>query len=234
MQLGDYIIKPDCKRDENKLINFLKFNNFRYCKRFEYNPIDNDYLIVVNVIHRYYFEIDKYFLTGEKLSIEEFFEKIHYYENGKVVHKKLFSNDKLLYEGYTVNDKPYGLGTLYFENGTKYKEGIFDIKGIIEGKEYYPKDQVKFEGTWSITTGYGYNAPYKGSLFNEKGKLIFSGKFEINKCGVGAPMIRYPTYGRDPENRPKIEYIHSSDLKKANVKSRSEIINWRCFESYKE
>lgn len=229
MQLGDYIVKPDNRRDENKLISFLEFNNFRYCKYFEKNPLDNDYLIVINVIHRHYFEIDKYYLAGENLTVDEFFEKIHYFENGKVLYRKLFSNGKLLYEGYTINDKPYGLGTLYFENGNKYKEGIFDIKGVIEGKEYYPEGQVKFEGTWSITTGYGYNAPHKGCLFNKKGKLIFSGKFQINKCGVGAPMIRYPGYGRDPDNIPKIEYIHCPDLKEANVKSRSETINRRCF-----
>ena len=220
--------------DEDKLVNFLKFNNFRYCRRFEYNPLDNDYSIVVNVIHRHYFEIDKYFLTGERLSVEEFFEKIHYYENGKVIHKKLFSNDRLLYEGYVVNDRPYGLGTLYFENGNKYKEGIFDIKGVIEGKEYYPGGQVKFEGTWSITTGYGPNAPDKGNLFDENGKLVFSGKFQIIKCGVGAPMIRYPKYGRDPENRPKIEHIHGYDLRDSNVKSRSEIVNWHWLELYRE
>ena len=35
-------------------------------------------------------------------------------------------------------------------------------------------------------------------------------------------MIRYPKYGHNPENSPKIDYIHCSDLKEANVKSRSE------------
>lgn len=232
MQLGDYIVKADNESDENKLIDFLKFNNFRYCKRFEYNYLNNDYLIVVNVIHRHYFEIDEYFLAGEKLSVEEFFERIHYYENGSVIHKKLFTTDgKLLYEGYTVNDRPYGLGTLYFENGNIFKEGIFDVKGIVEGKEYYPDGQVKLEGIWSITTGYGPNAPYKGCLFSENGKLVFSGKFEINKGGVGFPMIRYPTYRRNHEDSPKIGFIHGSDLKEANVKSRSEIINHNWFES---
>lgn len=229
MQLGDYIVRPECRRDENKLIEFLKFNNFRYCRRFEYNPCGNEYSIVVNVIHRHYFKIDRYYLTGERLSVEEFLERIHYYENGKVLYRKLYSDDDLVYEGYTVNGKPYGLGTLYFENGNKYKEGIFDIKGLVEGKEYYPDGQVKFEGTWSITTGYGFNAPHKGCLFSQDGRLVFSGKFQIIKGGVGAPMIRYPKYGRDPENRPKIEFIHCHDLKQANVKSRSETINWQCF-----
>ena len=223
MQLGDYIVKPECKRDENKLIYFLKFNNFRYCNHFEYNPLNNEYLIVINTIHRHYFKIDRYYLTGENLSVEEFFEKIHYYD--KVTYKKLYSNEKLIYEGYTINNKPYGLGILYFENGNKYQEGIFDFKGVIEGKEYYPEGQIKFEGIWSITTGYGFNAPYKGCFFTKKGKLIFSGKFQINKTGVGSPMIRYPKYSPYPENNPKIEFIRREDLKEAGVKSRCERLN---------
>lgn len=225
MQLGDYIVNTENRRDENRLVNFLKSNGFKYCKYFERIQLNNDYLLVINTIHRTYFQIDKYYLAGKKLSVEEFLEKISYFENGHVIRKKIFSDDKLLYDGYTVDDKPYGLGTLYFDDGNKYLEGIFDIKGLAEGKEFYPNGQVKFEGVWSVTTGYGPNAPRKGNLFSEKGDLIFSGKFEIVRGGVGWPMIRYPRYGRDPENRPKIEHIHISDLRQYAMKSKFEKVN---------
>lgn len=225
MQLGDYIVKAECRRDENRLVNFLKFNDFSYCKYFERNPLDNDYVIVINSIQRTYFQIDKYYLSGKRLSVEEFLKKMNYYENGNVVYKKLFSDDNLLYEGFTVDDKPYGFGRLYFDDGNIYKEGIFDFKGLAEGREYYPCGQVKFEGVWSVTTGYGPNAPHRGNLFNENGELIFSGKFEIVGSGVGFPMIRYPRYGRDPENRPKIEHIHISDLNEYGMKSKFEKVN---------
>jgi len=225
MQLGDYRVFTENRRDENRLIDFLKLNNFKYCKYFENNPLNNEFVIVVNTIHRTYFEIDKYYLFGNWLSVGEFLENINYYENGHVIRKKLFSDKKLIYDGYTVDDKPYGLGTLYFDDGNKYKEGVFDVKGLAEGKEFYPNGQVKFEGVWSVTTGYGPNAPRRGCLFSENGDLIFSGEFEIVRCGVGAPMIRYPRYGRDPENRPKIENIHISDLKKYGMKSKFEKVN---------
>ena len=49
------------------------------------------------------------------------------------------------------------------------------VSGSVSG------NRLKFEGIWSITIGYESNVPYKGSFFDENGKLVFSGKFEINK-----------------------------------------------------
>lgn len=122
---------------------------------------------------------------GGKLTEIEFLNQINYYPEGDIIHRKLFSDDEgLLYEGYTVNNKPYGLGTVYFANGNKFREGIFDIKGLAEGKEYYPNGNVRFEGYWQINTAYGPNYPVLGSLYNEKGQLMFSGKFEVKRGGV--------------------------------------------------
>ena len=225
MQLGDYAVKPTSIRDEKALIRFLESNAFRYEDYFENNPSGRERLIVINAIHRTYFEMDRYFLLTETLSEIEFLNRINYYPEGKIEHKRLFGeNNELIYEGYASNGKPYGLGTLYFKNGNKFQEGIFDLKGIVEGKEYYPNGNVRFEGIWQINTAYGPNYPTWGSLFDENGKLMFSGKFEVKKGGVGYPMMKYPKYRIQP-NRPKIEYMDSYDFGAANVKSRSDRIN---------
>ena len=99
MQAGDYAVFPTCIRDENCLINYLKKNGFKYEKYFENNPINREYLIVINVIRRTYFEIDRYYIAGQEiLSEKEFLEKINYEKYS--IYKKLFSDDdKLVYEG---------------------------------------------------------------------------------------------------------------------------------------
>ena len=207
MQVGDYAVLPTCIRDENCLINFLKRNSFKYEKQFENDPLDRGYLIVINVIHRIYFRIDKYYLaSAQKLAEKEFLDKINYDKYS--THKKLYSdNDELIYEGYTTLEKPYGLGVAYYSNGNKYREGVFGRKGLLEGKEFYSNGQVKFEGSLIANSGYGPNFPNNGNLYNEDGKLIFSGKFEWKKGGVGWPMMKYPRYRFEEEDRPEIQYL---------------------------
>lgn len=208
MQIGEYVVKPNCIRDENQLIRFLGSNDFTYAYDFENNPLNREYLIVINVIHRTYFRIDRYCLTEKPMLSEEFYREVRYHPRDKIVHRELYSEDgKVHYEGYTLDGAPYGFGTSYYANGNKYQEGIFDIKGLVEGKEYYSNGQVKFEGIWSITRGYGPNAPRAGNYYDEDGKLLFSGKFEIIKGGVGFPMIKHPSNYRIVEkDRPKIDY----------------------------
>ena len=113
----------------------------------------------------------------------------------------------MIYEGYTVLEKPYGLGTAYYSNGNKYREGVFGRKGLLEGKEFYSNGQLKFEGTMFANSGYGPNFPNIGNLYNEEGKLIFSGKFEWKKGGVGYPMMKYPRYRFEEKDRPEIQYL---------------------------
>lgn len=207
MQAGDYVVLPTCIRDENCLINFLKKNGFKYEKYFENDSLDRDYLIVINVIHRIYFRIAKYYLpSAQKLSEKGFLDKINY--DPYAIQKELYSdNNELIYEGYTVLEKPYGLGTAYYSNGNKYREGVFGRKGLLEGKEFYSNGHLKFEGTMFANSGYGPNFPNIGNLYNEDGKLIFSGKFEWKKGGVGYPMMKYPRYRFEEKDRPEIQYL---------------------------
>ena len=225
MQIGDYIVKPTCRRDENCLLNFLESNGFGYEKFFESIHEKNPYLIVINVIKKTYFKIDMYHLTGPAISEVEFLKKINCYPF--IEKKELLSDDgDLLYEGYVLNDKPFGLGTVYYPNGNKYQEGIFDFKGLVEGREFYPSGQLRFEGIFVLHTGYGPNYPKKGNLYDEDGKLMFTGKFEVRRSGVGFPMMKYPRYGQMSE-RPKIKYVNTSDFDETNIKSRSKKINHR-------
>lgn len=141
------------------------------------------------------------------ISESKFYDKVNYYPRDKIEPKKIFyESGKLAYEGYALYGDPYGFGKAYFEDGTLYREGIFDIKGIAQGKEYYPSGQLRFEGEWSLTRGYGPNAPFKGNAYDEDGNLIYSGQFEIKRGGVGWPMIQKPKgFPLEQENKPKIK-----------------------------
>ena len=209
MQIGEYAVDST---NEKGLKEFLEFNEFQYKSDFENLYKNSNTTLVINIIKRFYFYIDKYFVYP-RINEEEFYKKINYYPKD-VIYKKLFTeSNQLLYEGYTVNDKPYGLGKLYFNNGNIYQEGVFTFKGIKFGKEHYYSGQVKFEGEFSITTGYGPNAPRIGNVFNEDGELIFTGKFEIKKGGVGWPMIKHPNnYNANEKNKPEIKYISWIDV----------------------
>ena len=213
LQVGEYAIKASNK---SEIMEFLNFNGFTHNSRMDNNPSNREYVIVVNIVHRDYFIADEFFIYPH-LTEEEFFKKISYYPKDKIDYKKLFDDEgRLLYEGYVLNDHPYGLGRLYFDNGNIYQEGIFDIKGIRLGKEHYYSGQVKFEGSWTINKGYGPNAPKEGNVYSEDGDLIFTGKFEIKSGGVGWPMIKHPAgYSNIEKNCPKIEYIHYSETEKS-------------------
>ena len=209
MQIGEYAVDST---NEKGLKEFVEFNEFQYKSDFENLYKNSNPTLVINIIKRFYFYIDKYFVYP-RINEEEFYKKINYYPKD-VIYKKLFTeSNQLLYKGYTVNDKPYGIGKLYFNNGNIYQEGVFTFKGIKFGKEHYYSGQVKFEGEFSITTGYGPNAPRIGNVFNEDGELIFTGKFEIKKGGVGWPMIKHPNnYNANEKNKPEIKYISWIDV----------------------
>ena len=51
-----------------------------------------------------------------------------------VWNKLYYKSGKVIYEGYTLNGKPYGAGTAYYVNGNMYREGVFDIKGLVFGR----------------------------------------------------------------------------------------------------
>ena len=207
MQVGDYIVKPSSKSAEEELIDFLKFNNFSHDYELENNPQDRECLIVVNVIRKAYFNVDAFFLpSSEVISEREFFDNVKYHPE-KGVEYRVICNDELVYEGFTRCGKPYGLGIAYYPNGNVYRDGVFFIKGIVEGREYYSSGQLKFEGIWAVNRGYGPNYPVMGKYYAENGDLIFSGKFHFQKGGVGYPMMKYPRYRLEEKDRPKLEYL---------------------------
>ena len=106
---------------------------------------------------------------------------------------KIYSkNGKLMYEGFTKDGKPFGSGTSYYSNGKKCQEGLFDVKGLVYGREYYRNGKLRFEGAYKINHGYGPNYPVFGSCYDEEGKEVFYGELTIRKSGLGWPTIVKP------------------------------------------
>lgn len=197
-----YHVKTSSNKAKLKLIEFLKENGFK-------SNVDSGLLFLIDVVDKTYnsVSVDK---VGDNdiISESKFYDKVNYYPRDQIVYRKLHDGDgNLVYEGYTLNYSPYGFGKAYFANGGLYREGIFDIKGIVQGKEYYPSGHLRFEGQWSLTRGYGPNAPWDGNAYGENRELIYSGKFEIKRGGVGWPMIQKPKgFPLEQKQRPKIDY----------------------------
>ncbi len=141
----------------------------------------------------------------------------------KALWDKLYSEDgNLCYEGFVLNGMPYGSGTSDFANHSIYQEGIFDIKGLVNGREYYPSGKLRFEGIYRICSGYGPNYPIYGRCFDEQGNLYFEGKLTLRFGGVGYPIIVNPTeYGPVPQSsRPKINYLMWKDAKQFDYSTK--------------
>ena len=106
---------------------------------------------------------------------------------------KIYSkNGKLMYEGFTKDGKPFGSGTSYFSNGKKCQEGLFDVKGLVYGREYYRNGKIRFEGSYKINRGYGPNYPVFGYCYDEEGNEIFYGELKVIVSGLGWPSIVKP------------------------------------------
>lgn len=197
-----YHIRISSNDAKLKLTDFLKENGFE-------SRDDSGLMLLIDVVDKTYDAVSVDEIGDNEIITEsKFYDKVNYYPRNKIIKRKLFDEEgNLLYEGYTLNYSPYGFGIAYFADGSIYREGIFDIKGIVQGKEYYPSGQLRFKGQWSLTTGYGPNAPYDGEAYDEDGKLIYSGKFEIKRGGVGWPMIQKPKgFPLEQKERPKIDY----------------------------
>lgn len=109
------------------------------------------------------------------------------------MEEKMYREDgTLVYVGETLYGKPYGVGTVYWPDGHIRQQGIFSIKGLIEGKIFYPNGKLRFEGKLSICYGYGSNYPIEGRLYSENGELIYDGEFRIEKSGLGYPFVVIP------------------------------------------
>ena len=198
-----YFVRISCEEAKLKLLEFLEENGFS-CSD------DSGLLFSADVVGKTFSSVSPDEVKNNMvISESKFYDKVNYYPRGMIERKRIHDESgNLVYEGYTLDNAPYGFGTAYFENGSIYREGIFDIKGIVQGKEYYPSGRLRFEGQWVLTGGYGPNAPYNGNAYDEDGKLIYSGKFEIKRGGVGWPMILNPKgFPLEQKNRPKIEYL---------------------------
>lgn len=107
--------------------------------------------------------------------------------------KKIYSDDGILiYEGFTVLDKPYGSGEAYYPDGTVYREGIFGIKGLLCGKEYYPSGKLRLECVFMLNRGYGPNYPSFGLFRSEDESFTYKGEFTYKPSGTGYPIIANP------------------------------------------
>ncbi len=197
-----YCIRFSTDEAKLKLFKFLRENGFE-------GENDCGLLLLIDVVGKTYSSLSPDD-AGDRdiISESKFYDKVNYCPRGEIVYRKLHDEDgNLVYEGLTLDYSPYGFGKAYFANGKLYRDGIFDIKGIVQGKEYYPSGRLRFEGQWCLTGGYGPNAPCEGDAYNENGELIYSGKFEIKRGGVGWPMIQKPKgFALEQKERPKIEY----------------------------
>ena len=197
-----YLVRISSDEAGSQLIEFLNENGFK-------GDMDFGLLISIDVVDKTYSPVSiERIGDNDIISESKFYDKVNHYPREKIVCKEIFGEDgRLVYEGYTLDNAPYGFGKAYFANGNLYREGIFDRKGIVQGKEYYPSGRLRFEGQWCLTGGYGPNAPCNGNAYGEDGELIYSGKFEIKRGGVGWPMIQKPKgFPLEQKNRPKIDY----------------------------
>ena len=140
----------------------------------------------------------------------------------KPVWKEIRSDDgSLVYEGFTLCDKPYGAGTTFFSTGIIYQEGVFGIKGLLCGREYYPNGKLRFEGAFELCKGYGPNYPKYGKCFDNEGKVYYAGEIKLHFGGVGYPVVESPEqYGPiAQENRPKVAFFIWDDARQLGIPS---------------
>ena len=145
--------------------------------------------------------------------------------------RRLYSTDgKLLYQGFTLHEKPYGVGKAYYENGKVYQEGIFGLKGLICGREYYPDGSIRFEGEYSRSVGYGTNYPNYGKCFSlEKKQIVYEGNVNTYLDREGSPIVDYPkSFVPIPEDmKPQLQYFAWDDAAEEKIFT-SEYNNIHC------
>lgn len=114
-------------------------------------------------------------------------------KNQVLVFQRLTNEDGIItYEGYTFNGKACGKGKAYWENGNIYQEGEFDVKGLIEGTEYYSTGVPRFKGKYQINKEYGPNIPIKGEFYSESGEPVYKGDFELDMSNNWSPRVIKP------------------------------------------
>ena len=59
----------------------------------------------------------------------------------------LYPDGNIKYEGDLRNGRPHGDGVMYYENGNKRWEGVFEDGVFVNGIIYYADGKVWYEGT---------------------------------------------------------------------------------------
>lgn len=128
-------------------------------------------------------------------------------EGAKLVSGEVFyESGELKYRGEQWQGIPHGQGTGYWKNGNVWCEGTFrnntpqgeckvyfpdgslKYEGNLEeglpkgpGKEYFDNGQLRFDGIYgrqSMKFYYGQRIYIEGKLYNERGRILRSGKFK--------------------------------------------------------
>ena len=113
--------------------------------------------------------------------------------------------EKIFFHGIWENDN-INYGTIYYEDGSKYKGEIKDNKrngkgeynSITENYNYngdWKNDKKEGEGTLNFTDGTEYTGYFKNNQFNGEGKMIWKNGFSyqgnfLNNCLHGKGYLR--------------------------------------------
>ena len=133
-------------------------------------------------------ELVDLFFTNHEINWQEAYKWVA----GKTKWERIFKDEKLVYEGFTLNGKACGAGTSYYPEGNARQEGIWGIKGLLTGRDYYANGQIHFEGIFKLNQAYGPNEPEYGSYFDKEGTLRYHGKFYVQHGSVGFPRVSVP------------------------------------------
>ncbi len=116
--------------------------------------------------------------------------------------KVYYDTGELKYEGSYVRlygrmDVPCGIGTEYYKSGIIKKQGLFQRRGLVCGRVYYPSGKLKFEGCFREPSGYGPAYPTHGTLYAEDGAELYQGDVKCEFRGnAGYPkVVRPENYG---------------------------------------
>ena len=122
-----YYVRISSHKAKEKLFLFLEKNGFEI-KDFE------GLFFLIDVVDKICKGDDG---RGEiTISESKFYDKVNFHPHNKIGLKTIFhENGKIAYEGYVLNGAPYGFGKAYFEDGTLYRDGIFDqrLQGFCRG-----------------------------------------------------------------------------------------------------
>lgn len=115
------------------------------------------------------------------------FQGTIYYDTGELRYEggcvRLSESDSL---------ESCGTGTEYYKDGTRKKQGLFQRRGLVCGRMYYPSGKLRFEGYCTEPSGYGPAYPTSGAFYGEDGTLLYQGTFRCEFSGIGYPKVTMP------------------------------------------